>query len=526
MFWELVYKATVYIAEEMGLTLKKSAFSPNIRERVDLSCAVTDSEGRIVAQAEHIPVHLGSFRVGVFNVLKWLEREGVELGEGDIIVVNDPYLAGTHLNDVMMLSPVYIEGKLIGYVVNKAHYVDVGGPIPGSMNPYAKTIYEEGVVIPPTKIVKRGSIDREVVRFITENSKASKTVEGDIYAQIASIRYGVSKVVEMVNRFGLENVLSCWLKAIEYGRVMTVRGMERWRRGVYEAEDYLELGDRDIVIRAKVTVRDSGIDIDFTGSSPQVEAPLNAVYGVTFSACAYAVRVALDTEPPVNEGFYSTINVYAPQGTVVNPLKPAAVGAGNVETSQRIADVVLKALAYVAPHRVPAAGCGTMTNVLIGGVDERGYWVYYETIGGGSGARPGKDGVSGVHVNMTNTLNTPIEIAEHIYPLLFTSYRIREGSGGRGRYRGGDGIIRSFKVLKKARLAVIADRFRHRPYGLFGGEPGEPGRITIIRSNGRVETMPSKFVTDLEPGDEVVIETPGGGGWGQNPSSHSSQESS
>jgi N-methylhydantoinase B len=242
---------------------------------------------------------------------------------------------------------------------------------------------------------------------------------------------------------------------------------------------------------------------------------LNAVYGVTFSATTYAVRVALEGDIPVNEGFYSLVEVVAPEGSIVNPRKPAPVAGGNVETSQRIADVVLRALAEAVPNRIPAAGSGTMMNVMIGGYDEeRGYWAYYETIGGGTGGRPGRDGVSGVHVNMTNTLNTPIEVAERSYPILYTAYRIREGSGGTGRYKGGDGIVRAFRVLKPARLSVLAERFRHRPYGLWGGEPGKPAKVTIRRSSGLEEVMPSKFTVDLEPGDEVVIETPGGGGWG------------
>lgn len=515
VFWELIYKATVFIAEEMGVALKRSAFSPNIRERVDLSCAVTDVDGRIIAQAEHIPVHLGSFRVGVVNTLRVLEREGIELDEGDMVVLNDPYISGTHLNDVMLLAPVYRNGRIVAYVVNKAHHVDIGGPIPGSINPNAKTIYEEGFIIPPVKLVRRGSIDRDVLRLIAENSKTPRVTMGDIQAQIAANRVGVRRVLDLIDKYGLDTVLDSWSKAIEYGRRITIEGFKKWKRGVYTAEDYLELPDRDLVVRCSVEVREEGIRVDFTGSSEQVEAPLNAVYGVTFAATSYAIRVALDVDVPVNDGFYSVIEVVAPEGTIVNPKKPAPVAGGNLETSQRIADVVLKALAEAAPHRVPAAGSGTMMNVMIGGYDEeRGYWAYYETIGGGTGGRPGRDGVSGVHVNMTNTLNTPIETAERSYPILYTAYKIRESSGGKGKYRGGDGVIRAFKVLKPAVLSILSDRFKYPPYGLHGGEPGAPGRVIIRRASGEVLVMPSKFTIRLEPGDEVVIETPGGGGWG------------
>ncbi len=513
--WELIYKASVFIAEEMGVALKRSAFSPNIRERMDHSCAILDKEGKIVAQAEHIPVHLGSFRVGVFNTLEWLEKEGIELEDGDMIVLNDPYISGTHLNDVMVLSPVYAGGELIAYVVNKAHHVDVGGPIPGSMNPNARTIYEEGLIIPPVKLVKRGSLDKEVLRMIIENTKTPRVTIGDLNAQIAANKVGSRRVLELINKYGLNEVLDSWGKAIDYARRLTVKEMEGWRRGIYTSTDYLELPDKDLVLRCTVEIKGDGVRVDFTGSSEQVQAPLNAVYGVTFSATSYSMRIAIKEDVPVNEGFYSLIDVVAPEGSIVNPRKPAPVSGGNVETSQRIADVVLRALAEAVPERIPAAGSGTMMNVMIGGHDkERGYWAYYETIGGGTGGRPGRDGVSGVHVNMTNTLNTPIEVAERAYPILYTAYMIREGSGGKGRYRGGDGIIRAFKVLKPARLSILAERFKHRPYGLRGGEPGKPARITVRRASGIEELMPSKFTIDLEPGDEVVIETPGGGGWG------------
>lgn len=514
--WELVYRATAFIAEEMGAALKRSALSPNIRERMDHSCAVLDPSGRIVAQAEHIPVHLGSFRVGVANALRWVDDNNVSLGEGDMLVVNDPYIAGTHLNDIMLLAPVFHGGRLVAYVVNKAHHVDVGGPVPGSINPKARTIYEEGLIIPPVKLVKKWDVDLEILRLIASNTKTPQVSSGDLKAQMAANITGIRKVKDLMDKFGAEGVLDSWSKAVDYGRKLALKRMEEWERGVYEAVDYLELDDSLLPIKVKLEVGGEAVNVDFTGTSPQLEAPLNAVFGVTFSAVSYAVRSTLGGDIPTNEGFYSTINVHAPEGTIVNPKKPAPVAGGNLETSQRIADVVLKALAQVASHSVPAAGSGTMMNVMMGGVDEeRGYWAYYETIGGGTGGRPGKEGVSGVHVNMTNTLNTPIEVAERSYPILYTAYMIREGSGGEGAFKGGDGIIRAFKTLKPARLSILADRFKTRPYGLQGGEPGAPGRITVIKASGIKLEMPSKFTVDLEPGDEVLIETPGGGGWGR-----------
>jgi N-methylhydantoinase B len=513
--WELVHKATVFIAEEMGVALKRSAFSPNIKERVDHSCAVLDREGRIVAQAEHIPVHLGSFRVCALNAVRLLEEEGMELGEGEMLAFNDPYISGTHLNDLAVMAPVVLNGEAVAYVINKAHLVDVGGPMPGSINPNARTVYEEGLIIPPVKLMKSGQIDRELIKLMTSNFKTPDVTLGDIVAQVAANKVGARRVRELMEKYGVEEVSGAWETAIEYSRSVATSEISGWREGTFEAEDYLEMPDRDLTVRVRLEVGGGRVLADFTGTSPQVEYPMNAVYGVTYSAMVFAVRSLFRRDVPVNEGFYSTIEVHAPEGTVVNPRRPAPVSGGNLETSQRVADTVFLALSKLMPERTPAAGSGTMMNVMMGGrLPDGTYWAYYETIGGGTGGRPGKDGVSGVHVNMTNTLNTPIEVAERTYPLLLTAYRIREGSGGAGLYRGGDGIVRAFKVLQPCRLSVLSDRFRRGPWGLQGGESGKPGRVTIVRSDGRVEEMPSKFTVDLFPGDEVVIETPGGGAWG------------
>ncbi|MDW7974781.1 MAG: hydantoinase B/oxoprolinase family protein [Sulfolobales archaeon] len=497
----------------MGVALKRSAFSPNIRERMDHSCAVLDAKGRIVAQAEHIPVHLGSFRVGAQNALRWLGERGVELEPGDMVALNDPYIAGTHLNDVMLLAPVYVKGNLIGYVVNKAHHVDVGGPVPGSINPSARSVYEEGFLLPPVKVVRRGKVEEDLARVFAENSKTPSTAVGDLHAQIAANVVGARRVEELAQRFGLEALLSGWERAIEYGRLMTLSELRELEGKEASAEDYLELPSGDVRIAARVRV-EGGVMVDFAGTSPQLPYPINAVFGVTFAATAFAVRTLMEEDVPTNEGFYSVLEVRAPEGSLLNPRKPAPVSGGNVETSQRVADVVLRALAEIAPERVPAAGSGTMMNVMLGGEWERGYWAYYETVGGGTGGRPGKRGVSGVHVNMTNTLNTPIEMAERSYPLLFTAYKLREGSGGRGKFPGGDGIVRAFRLLRPARLSLMAERFRRGPYGLWGGEPGREGRATIRRRSGEAQLMPSKFSIELEAGDEVILETPGGGGWG------------
>lgn len=511
--WEVVFKATVFVAEEMGIALKRSALSPNIKERVDLSCAIVDEYGRIIAQAEHIPVHLGSFRIGVLNTLEYLRRENIELDEGDVIVVNDPYIAGTHLNDFMLLAPVYHSNKLFGYVVNKAHHVDVGGSIPGSINPNAKTIYEEGLIIPPVKLVNRWIVKREIIDIVASNVKTPEVFIGDLYAQYAAIRVGVFRVRELLEKYGFITTLNSWDKAIEYSKKATLLQVGSWTQGVAEAEDYIELDDKDLVIHVKVEISGDRVRLDFTNTSQQVNAPLNAVYGVTYAASSYTIRALLSGDIPVNEGFYSTLEVIAREGTIVNPVKPAPVGGGNLETSQRIVDALLLAFSKLIPEKVPAAGSGTMMNTMLGGFSpSRGYWAYYETVGGGTGGRPGKHGVSGVHVNMTNTLNTPIEVAERTYPVLYTAYRIRDGSGGEGVYRGGDGIIRGFVVLEPATLSILADRFKRGPYGLHGGSPGKPGRVVIKKRGGTILYTPSKFTTQLDPGDEVLIETPGGGG--------------
>lgn len=512
--WEVIHKASIFIAEEMGVALKRSALSPNIRERMDLSCIVADSYGNIVAQAEHIPVHLGSFRIGLQLALKYLESSDIVLNDGDVIVLNDPYIAGTHLNDIMLLAPVYWNREIVGYVANKAHHVDVGGPVPGSINPGARTIYEEGLVIPPVKLVENWSIRRDVVSFIASNVKTPEITIGDLLAQYAAVKVGVHRVQELLGKYGYSDVTGSWSKALDYSRVKTTRVLETIGFKASEAEDYIELEDNDLVVKAKVEFLGNRVKIDYSGSSPQVESPLNAVYGVTYAASVFSIMLFTHGDIPVNEGFYSLIDVSAPEGTIVNPRKPAPVSGGNLETSQRIVDTVMKALSEVDPWRTPAAGSGTMMNVVIGGFSERkGYWAFYETIGGGSGGRFGKDGVSGVHVNMTNTLNTPIEVAERNYPVMYTVYRIREGSGGDGLYRGGDGLVRGFIVREKAVLSVMGDRFRHRPYGLMGGEPGCPARV-LIRRGGKEIVMPGKFTLVLEAGDEVLIETPGGGGWG------------
>ena len=510
---EVIRHAAIFAAEEMGVVLRNSSFSPNIRDRLDYSCAILDPDGELVAQAEHIPVHLGSMPVGAKNMVRALEREGLELGPGDVAVSNDPYITGTHLNDVMVLKPVYAGGRLVAYVANKAHHVDVGGVVPGGISAAARSLREEGLVIPPVKIVENGVLRRDVLRLIEANVRVPRYTRGDLMAQLAALRLGEQRVLELVDRYGAEALLEAWGEILGYTERYTRTRLreELERPGVYTAEDYLELpGGGEAVIRVRLEAGRERLRLDFTGSSRQVDVALNAVYGVTVAASTYAVKAVVDPEMPMNSGFYRVVEIYAPEGSIVNPRPPAPVGGGNVETSQRIADTVLRALAQAFPGRVPAASCGTMSNLLVGGKG----WAFYETLGCGSGGRPCCDGVDGVQTNMTNTLNTPVEVAEHEYPLLFTVYELRPDSGGAGRYRGGLGLVRGFRVLEPATLSVFAERCRRRPWGLEGGFPGEPFRLTVRMPGGVVERLPCKTVRELPAGSEVVVETPGGGGYG------------
>jgi N-methylhydantoinase B len=513
--WEVVNKATEFIAEEMGVALKRSALSPNIRERMDHSCAVLTAEGKIVAQAEHIPVHLGSFKIGVENLIGWVKKESISLGDGDMVIVNDPYVSGTHLNDLMILAPVFSKRKRVAYVVNKAHIVDVGGPAPGSLNPLASNLYGEGLIIPPTILVRRSLLNSDLISILKANFKDAETALGDINAQVAANRTGMLRVRALVERFGLKEVQECWRQSIDHTAKLVRRHLSQLRVGEFRAVDYVEWGGKLLPIRLNLKISRLGIVADFTGSSPQIDAPLNAVLGVTYSAAAFAVRCMMQSSIDTNDGFYACVKVRAPLGCIVNPTKPAPVSGGNVETTQRIADLVFLALSRATSDYVPAASAGTMMNVMLGGYRPTGtFWAYYETIGGGSGGRYGENGVSAIHTNMTNTLNTPIEIAETEYPLYFTRYEIRRRSGGRGKWSGGEGIIRSFRVLRPTTLSVLADRFLRGPWGLKGGQNGRPGKITLIRERRR-SGMPSKFVAQLAKGDEVTLETPGGGGFGK-----------
>jgi len=508
---EVFRNRLISVAEEMGIVLQRTAFSPNIKERRDLSCAVFSREGELLAQAEHIPVHLGSMSLAVREAI----RE-VSLEEGDAVLLNDPYSGGTHLPDMTLVSPVYFGGELLFYVASRAHHADVGGAVPGSMS-LSSSLFQEGIVIPPLKLIERGRIREDVLRLILRNVRTPEERRGDLAAQVMANRVGVRRMRELIETYGVDETLTYCRELTDHAERFMREVIKDIRDGEYTFEDLLEddgFGRRDIRIRVRIRVSGDEVLVDFSESDPQVEGSVNAVRSITVSAVYYVFRCLLPQEAPTNEGCFRPIEVVTRRGTVVDAEFPAAVAGGNVETSQRIVDVVLGALSKALPDVIPAASQGTMNNVSVGGVHPATgeSFTYYETIGGGMGAWAGGDGESAVHSHMTNTMNTPVEALEHTYPFLVRRYAIRRGSGGGGRRRGGDGIIREIEFLTDVEVAVLSERRRVPPYGLFGGEPGKVGRNRIVRG-GRIEERPGKFTEKLRRGDILRIETPGGGGY-------------
>lgn len=500
-------------AEEMGVTLQRASFSPNIKERLDFSCAVFDAQARMVAQAAHIPVHLGSMPASVERAVQAFES----FQEGDVVVLNDPYQGGTHLPDITMVSPVFAGGALAYFVASRAHHADVGGMTPGSL-PLSTEIYQEGIIIPPLKLVYSGWINEGALALIVANSRNPDERLGDLEAQLAAHRVGASRLLDLMIAHGVETVAAHAAALQDYSRRMTEAVIAAIPDGVYTFSDALE-GDGqaefDIPIRAAVTVRGRRMAVDFSGSAPQVAGNLNAVEAVVRSAVWYCVRLLAAEDVPVNDGCFQPVTVSAPPGSVLNPAFPAAVAVGNTETSQRVVDVVLGALAQALPGRIPAASQGTMNNFTFGGVDGAGrQFVYYETIGGGHGGGPLGDGLSGRHSHMTNTRNTPVEALEQALPVRVLAYSLRDESGGAGRARGGCGVRRVFEFLAPAVVALNSERRVGAPYGLEGGAPGQRGR-NALRRGGAEQAVGGKHTARLDAGDVVIIETPGGGGWGR-----------
>ena len=556
-----IYRALyTSVAEEMGIALRRTAHSPNIKERRDYSCAVFDARGRVVAQGDHMPVHLGSMPMAVAAALR-----ATRIGPGDVVALNDPFAGGTHLPDVTLVAGVFDEGgkgkgkggkgrtrsrashgamennakgrggaasfglnlspfplspSPLFYVANRAHHADIGGGSPGSMG-MATDVYGEGLRIPPVHLMRGGRMNEDVLRLLLANVRGADERRADFAAQTGSLNTGATRLLEIVARRGAGEAASYAAHLNAYSARMMRARIASIPDGVYTAEDALDddgVSDEPCVLRVRVRVKGARARVDFTGSAPQVAGPVNAVEAITVSAVAYVFRCLLGAEEvPASAGLMEPVEVVAPRGTIVNAVAPAPVAGGNVETSQRIVDVLFKALAQALPEQIPAASQGTMNNLTIGGTDERAgrEFAYYETIAGGMGARPAHDGMSAVHTHMTNSLNTPVEALEYAYPLRVRRYAIRENSGGRGKHRGGDGVVREIETLVDAQMSLLADRRRRAPYGLAGGAQGRAGRDSLTSRDGRTSRLNSKGSRKLKAGDRIRIETPGGGGHGK-----------
>jgi N-methylhydantoinase B len=494
------------IADDMGVILRRTAYSPNIKERADCSAAVFVASGEMLAQAEHIPVHLGSMPASVAAVIDNLgdgARPEAQYG------VNDPFHGGTHLNDLTLVRPVFSHGVLIAWVANRAHHADVGGEAPGSMPANATTLEQEGHIIPPAQCVRDGKWLPDFLEPLLAATRTPAERRGDLSAQLGANEAGARRILQLVDAEGPERWRQITGELLDYGERRMNAAIRRIPDGVYRFEDAMELGDEDVAIRVAVSIDGESLHADFTGTADQVPANFNAVEAVTRSCLYFAVRVATDPTIPTNGGCYRPVSLTTTKGTLVDAAAPAAVAAGNVETSQRIADTLLGALAQAAPDRVPAAGQGTMNNVLIGNAD----FAYYETVAGGQGGRPGRAGQSGIHTGMTNTKNTPIESLDTHYPFKVLSYKLRSGSGGPGRFPGGEGIEREIEFLAPATLSLMGERRRLHPWGLNGGEPGACGEDWLLTSAGS-ERLPGKCTVEVAAGDRLRVLTPGGGGWG------------
>jgi N-methylhydantoinase B/oxoprolinase/acetone carboxylase alpha subunit len=511
---ELFRHILTSIADEMGIVLRRTASSANIKERRDYSCALYDARGETVAMGDHMPVHLGAMPLSVAHA-----RAAHRFTPGDVVIVNDPFAGGTHLPDITAVSAVFMDGRKQPsfFLANRAHHADVGGMSPGSM-PLARDIYQEGLRLPPVKLVRGGRMDDDLLRVILANVRTPEERRGDLSAQLMSIQRGEVRLREIVARYGLPAVVRNMRRLQDYTERLVRASIAVLPNGEYKFEDSLDndgVSDRPVFIRVAIRVLGDRAEVDFTGSDPQAEGPVNANYAVALSATSYVFRCLLDEDVPFTAGLMRPIVVTAPEGTVVNARLPAAMAAGNVETSQRITDVLLGALAKAAPEVIPAASSGTMNNFSFGGWDRSRSrpFAYYETIAGGMGAGPRYSGQSAVHTHMTNSWNTPTEALEHQYPVRVRRYAIRRGSGGQGTNRGGDGIVRELEFLSPAEVTILSDRRGGRPFGLEGGDAGAPGNNQLLRGR-RVFALAAKTKFEVAEGDVVRIETPGGGGFG------------
>ena len=504
------------VAEEMGAALRRSAFSPNIKERRDYSCAVFDAVGEVLAMGDHMPVHLGSMPMSVRAALG-----AFKLGPGDVAVLNDPYAGGTHLPDLTMVMPVFAapSSRPVFYIANRAHHADIGGAHAGSMG-LSREIFEEGLRVPPVRIMENGRIARDVMAVLLANVRTPHEREGDLTAQIAACRIGERRLLALVAKYGRRELIAYGGHLLDYSARMMAATIAAIPNGVYRAEDFLDddgVTNKALRIAVMIRIRGGNAEVDFTGSAQQCAGSVNAVAAITESAVFYLFRCLIDEQVPATSGLMRSIRVIAPAGTIVNALPPAAVAGGNVETSQRIVDTLLKALARAIPSGIPAASQGTMNNLTFGGSDSRQggqSFAYYETIAGGTGGGPGHPGNNGAHSHMTNTLNTPTEVLEHTYPVRVRRYSLRKGSGGLGKFPGGEGIVREIELLAHAQVGILSDRRKLSPYGLMGGSPGSRGKNELV-IEGKARPLPSKCTFRAPSGAIIRIETPGGGGWGK-----------
>ena len=504
------------IAEEMGVTLCRTGFSPNIKERLDYSCAIYDARGETIAQGDHMPVHLGAMPLSVRAAI-----DAVAMAPGDVVMLNDPFRGGTHLPDITLVAPVFLgrERRPTFFVANRAHHSDVGGMSPGSM-PVAREIYQEGLILPPVRLVERGKMVRDILAMVLANVRTPDEREGDLTAQLAANRVASTRLRDTVARHGRRRTLGYAAALQDYTERVIRATIRDIPDGRYEFEDALDddgFATTSIAIRVAIDIAGDRATIDFTRSDPQAAGSINANYAMTLSACLYAFRCLVADDVLYNAGVARPLTVVAPEGTVVNARRPAAVAGGNVETSQRITDVVFGALGRAWPGRLPAASQGTMNNITLGGRDPRSgkAFAYYETIGGGMGGRRGLPGLSGVHTHMSNTRNTPIEAIEHYLPIRIRRYGLRNGSGGAGKYPGGEGIVREYEALTEMTVTLLSERRLGKPYGAQGGLSGQSGRNTLIR-DGQEQPLPGKIELQLRQGDRLRIETPGGGGYGRD----------
>jgi N-methylhydantoinase B len=502
------------VAEEMGIVLRKSAFSANIKERQDYSCAVFTPAGELLAQAAHIPVHLGALPATLARVLPQFPLE-----PGDVLMLNDPYWGGTHLPDLTVLSAVYVDRSPAFYLAARAHHADVGGNHPGSMA-LARDLRQEGVIIPPTYLFRGGVRQEEVWQSLLAKMRVPAEREGDLAAQLAALNRGETRLLKLIQRHGSQRLAALSQALLDYSESAMRALLTHLPDGTYEFTDYLDddgWGNEDLAVSLALTITGDLAVLDFSRSAPQTTGGVNTVPPVVEAACYYVFLCLLEDDYPINQGCFRPLKVITRKGSLLDPHFPAPVAAGNVETSQRLVDVILGALAQALPGRIPAASQGTMNNLAFGGrhPDTGQEFTYYETMGGGTGGHPGGPGLSGIHSHMTNTRNTPVEVLEQDYPVLVERYAFRVGSGGAGRHPGGLGLRRDFRFLTEVQVSLLSDRRRRQPYGLAGGEPGASGENLLLHSDKEV-SLPGKINLTLPPGSCLSIRTPGGGGWGHS----------